>query len=291
MYKLKNSYIDRMVAERLSSREIDFILYIAQYQLEDGTVQSVYYKDIVEAIDISVQKFYDILCSLQKKQLISVEKTNRADVSVCLLGNDFTDQNFNVGYLKVGTKDFSNEKFRRMKAGSKLLFLYLQRFINGKHMLVQKFYYEFSRIFRVTPKSIQIYLKELRDNFYLFISKKRNKAYNYEMMMKNSTVLDIKGPSRPNERQGVYDNFANMLKVNYKNRLPDDDPDKIVRDIANLADSERGGRGERNFLTLLQKAVEASLAHQKSEGKKKPMLNAAFVNKCLTRLLEGGQTT
>lgn len=285
LHKLKNSYIDRMVATRLSSCEIDFILYIAQYQLIDGTVQSVYYKDITNAIDISVQKFYDILDSLRKKQLISVEKINRADVVVHLLGNDFSGQDFNVGYLNVGAKDFSNTKFRKMKAGSKLLFLYFQRFTNGKHMLVQHFYDELSQIFHVTVKSLQIYLKELKDNFYLFISKKRNKAYHYEMMMKNSTVLDIKKHLRPTERQGVYENFANLLKVNYKKQLPDERIDQVIDDIVGLADTQRGGRGDRVFLDTLRQAVEASITLQKHEGKVKSVLNAALVNKCLTSLL------
>lgn len=231
----------------------------------------------------------DILDSLKKKQLISVEKINRADLVVHLLGNDFSGEDFHVGYLNVGAKDFSNEKFRSMKAGSKLLFLYLQRFTNGKHMLVQNFYDELSQIFHVTAKSLQIYLKELKDNFYLFISKKRNKAYHYEMMMKNSTVLDIKKHLRPTEKQGVYENFANLLKVNYKKQLPDKSIDQVIDDIVGLADTQRGGRGDRAFLHTLCQAVEASITLQKNEGKAKPVLNAALVNKCLTSLLEGNK--
>lgn len=289
MHKLKNSYIDRMVDAQLTSCEIDFILYIAQYQLTDGTVQSVYYKDITHAINISIQKFYDILDSLKEKQLISVEKINRADLVVHLLGNDFSGEDFNAGYLNVVAKDFSNEKFRNMKAGSKRLFLYFQRFTNGKHMLVQNFYDELSQVFHVTAKSLQIYLKELKDNFYLFISKKRNKAYHYEMMMKNSTVLDIKKHLRPTEKQGVYDNFANLLKANYKKQLPNESMDQIIDDIVGLADTQRGGRGDQGFLRTLRQAVDTSITLQKNEGKAKPVLNAALVNKCLTSLLGGSK--
>lgn len=285
MHKLKNSYIDRMVDAQLSSCEIDFILYIAQYQLIDGTVQSVYYKDITYEIDISIQKFYDILDSLKKKQMISVEKINRADLVVHLLGNDFSRQDFHSGYLNVGAKDFSNEKFRNMKAGSKLLFLYFQRFTNGKHMLVQNFYDELCKVFHVTAKSLQIYLKELKDNFFLFISKKRNKAYHYEMTMKNSTVLDIKRHLRSTEKQGVYENFASLLKVNYKKHLLDESADQVIQDIVGLADTQRGGRGDQTFLCTLRQAVDASITLQKNEGKAKPVLNAALVNKCLTSLI------
>ena len=80
MNKLKNTYIEKMVKEQLSSREIDFILYIARYQNDSGIVSSVYYKDVCSAIHISIQKFYDIIESLQAKDLIHAEKLNNADI-------------------------------------------------------------------------------------------------------------------------------------------------------------------------------------------------------------------
>ena len=132
MYKLKNSYIDRMVEAGLSSREVDFILYIANYQDIYGTVFSVYYKDVCQAINISYQKFYDILASLQEKKLITWEKQHRTDICVTLVGNDFSDKNFKAGYLKVAATDFMCDSFRELKAGSKLLFLYLKRFTKIK---------------------------------------------------------------------------------------------------------------------------------------------------------------
>ena len=38
MYKLKNTYIDRMISNKLTSKEIDFILHIAMYQDDTGRV-------------------------------------------------------------------------------------------------------------------------------------------------------------------------------------------------------------------------------------------------------------
>ena len=94
MYKLKNTYIDRMVSNRLTSKEIDFILHIAMYQDDTGRVISVYYKDICTSIGVSNQGFYNILNSLRDKNMISYEKKHRADIQVTLLGNDFSNRNF-----------------------------------------------------------------------------------------------------------------------------------------------------------------------------------------------------
>lgn len=286
MYKLKNSYIDNMISAKLSSREIDFILYIARFQDDSGTVWSVYYKEICEAIHISIQKFYDIIDSLTDKGLITWKKENPADIVVSLIGNDFSSKDFSSGYLNVAKKDFQSEKFLKMKAGSKLLFLYLQRFINGKHMLVQNFYDEFCRIFKVTAKSLQQYLHQLKKNFFLFISKKRNRAYRYEMTMKNSTVLDHKSHfDIGREKEGYFANLGDMIKRKYKRFLPDKDPDRVINDVIRLMDSERI-RGLGDFMSYILRAIESSINQQRSEGKKHPWLNAALINKKLTKIIE-----
>jgi hypothetical protein len=274
-----------MVKAKLSSCEIDFILYIALSQDVSGTIESVYYKDVCNAIGISIQSFYDILDSLRDKQLITWSKPNRADVKVTLLGNDFSNKRFKDGYLKVAATNFNNAKFKAMKAGAKLLYLYMQRFVQGKHMLVQNFYDEFCRIFQVTRKSLQLYIKELKDNYFLFISKKRNKSYNYEMTMKNSSVLLYKEHEIPREKGLYIKNVKDLIERNFKKRIPKENPDKVTRDIANLADTKRAEK-HPDFVSLIVTAISDSINHQRQEGKKEPILNAALVNSCLGNVLE-----
>lgn len=285
MYKLKNSYIDNMIRAKLSSREIDFILYIARFQDETGTVQSVYYKDVCETIHISIQKYYDIVDSLTEKGLISWEKENRADIVVHLIGNDFTSKDFTQGYLNVAGKDFLSYKFHNLKAGSKLLFLYVQRFVNGKHMLVYNFYEEFCRIFQVTAKSLQIYLHELKISFLLFVSKKRNRAYRYEMTMKNSTVLDFKAMEIPKEKDGYFRNIGEMIRRKFRRYLPENNPDQVIKDIIRLIDQDRIQKLD-GFIPYVMRAITDSLNQQKEEGKQIQRLNAALINKRLTGILE-----
>lgn len=288
MNKLKNTYIDKMVLSQLSSKEIDFILYIAQYQNEVGLVSSVYYKDVCSAINISIQKFYDILEVLKKKSLIKTEKISRADICVTLLDNSFYDKDFSSGYLNVASMDFQKEKFMNMKAGSKLLFLYMQRFVQGKHMLVQKFYSDFCKRFGKSQKSLQRYLHELKENKYLWISKKRNKAYNYEMTMKNSTILKKKEqfPSKT-EKDGQLDNLKAFIKRNFYNALPEHNAEKVLDDIANLATSKRAEK-YRNFAIYIKEAIIESLRQQIREKKVRPVLNAALVNKHLSQVISSG---
>ena len=286
MYKLKNSYIDQMVSHKLSSREIDFILYISLYQDNSGRIESVYYRDVCDELGISVQKFYDIINHLSEKNLIRCDKIHRSDICVTLIGNDFSDQKFSEGYLKVAATDFRDKKFRKLKAGAKLLYLYMQRFIKGKHMLVQNFYEDFCRIFQISKKSLQIYLHELKANSLLFVSKKRNKSLHYEMTIKNSTVLQRNGVLVPHEKELYIKNIMQLIKRNLARYLPDqEEQEGIVQDIAKLADTKRAER-YKDFVSRIVSAAKESIRRQKDEGKERPILNAALVNSCLTRALE-----
>ena len=287
MYKLKNTYVDSMISNKLSSKEIDFILYIADSQNESGRIESVYYKDICNSIHVSIQKFYDILNSLTNKNMISFEKIHRADVSVTLLGNDFKQVDYekdSIGYLNVAASDFQSEKFMKMKAGSKLFYLYTQRFIQGKHMLLDNFYNEFCKLFNVAKKSLQQYIHELKEKKLLFINKKRNKSYNYEMTMKRSTVLYHKGIIE-REKEFYVNNIAMLIKRNFEKYLPETDQDKVIHDIANLADSKRAEK-HHNFISLIVDAIKESIRKQKDEGKMVQVLNAALINSCLSNTIE-----
>lgn len=284
MYKLKNTYIDKMITSRLSKSEIAFILHIACSQDESGRVYSVYYKDVCYAIDISVQKFYDILQSLSDKKLITYEKQNPADFVVQLVGNDFRKKDFKEGYLNVASKDFRNKKFVTLKAGAQLLYLYTQRLINGKHMFVQKFYEEFCKLFGVTRKTLQIYLQQLKEAHYLFISKKRNKAYHYEMTMKKSTCLDKKG-ILPNEKSFYVDNIKKLIQANFGKYIKDEKSEKARDDIADLAITKRADK-YHNFVPAIVVAIKISISNQKKEKKKNILINAALVNKCLSEAIE-----
>lgn len=285
MYKLKNTYIDRMIDMQVSKSELAFILYIAQYQDDYGIVHSVYYKDICAAVNISIQKFYDILHSLSEKNLIFYEKVNAADVKVHLIDNSFADKDFSQGYINVAGKDFRRKSFINMKAGSQLLYLYSQRFTKGKHMLLSNFYEEFCGLFHIQRRTLQLYMQELKENKYLFVSKKRNRAYNYEMTMQRSNYLDKK-KIIPNEKEGYIDNIKQLISVNFKKFLSETDKAGIDS-VAGLAEQQRA-LGYKDFPSLIVNAIRNSFNLQREEKRKSLALNVALVNRFLTQQLTVG---
>ena len=68
MYKLKNSYIDQMIKNRTTSKEIDFLLYISMFQDEHGKVNSVYYRHFMMSLIHSREK--DLSDTIKLIQLI-----------------------------------------------------------------------------------------------------------------------------------------------------------------------------------------------------------------------------
>lgn len=152
-------------------------------------------------------------------------------------------------------------------------------------MLVQRFYRDFCKLFRKSRKSIQIYIHELKTRSLLLVSKKRNRADRYEMTMKNSTMILVDRAKIENEQEGYLRNLRSLIRNNFKSALPEHGMWKTLEDIASLAKSQRAKKF-KDFPSLIVEAVELSLERQREEGKKKPLLNAAFVNTCLTGILK-----
>ncbi len=284
MAKLGNRFIDRMIENRITSREIDFLLYIAPMQDESGTVYSVYYKDVCNKIGISIQTFYNILQSLEEKALIRIEKDNNAvDLRITLLGNDFSDKDYSCGYFKVSEYEFQDKRFLDLKAGSKLIYLYMKRFTSGRHGFITTMYDELCKLLNASKKAIQAWIHELKERYLLFVSLKRNKAYNYEMCIKNSTVLKKKRIEA--ETVITASNYKNYIFRNFKKNLPSDAENDVIDDIVGMTNSNRA-RKQQGFFKLIITAIKDSIDLQRNQGNKKPILNAALVNRELTKRLE-----
>ncbi|HIS62150.1 MAG TPA: hypothetical protein IAC14_07880 [Candidatus Scybalomonas excrementigallinarum] len=181
--KLKHKIITKMITKKLTRAEVDFLLYIAQYQSDSGEVIGIYYKEIIKALNISYQTFYDLKNSLSKKGLITAEKGSYTDWNICILENDFHYQSEddkepvvkNDPYLNLNFEIFSKNEFKAMKAGEKLLFLEFFRMqvaSKGKYSIkirVEEFYKKYKALFGVQKRVLQDYLTTLKQFFSIGI--------------------------------------------------------------------------------------------------------------------------
>lgn len=188
MQKLSLTVLERMFQEDVTGKEINFILHIAQYQDDRGVVQGVYYKDICEAINISSQKFYDILHSLEKKKIIKVEKNDYTDWDVRICNNDFsvyTDEDYKNGivkYVSVNHQIFSHPDFLSLKAGAKMIAIDMFRIIltgsrksnkRSYQIGVKKFYEKYQKLLHVELRAVQNYLHDIKRMFGVFVKESK----------------------------------------------------------------------------------------------------------------------
>ena len=292
MYKLKNSYIDNIIKSHCSNAEIDFILNIAEYQDEFGVVHSVYYKNICEKCNFSYQTFYNVLNSLYEKGLINYQKNHlddlkRKDFTITINNNDFSDDDFSKGYLNVASLNFKSDKFKKLKAGEKLLFLYMQRFTQGWHLLLDNFYDRFCNLFDVSRKTMQIYLHTLKKLKLLGVGHKRNKNYNYEICIKKTKTIINKVV--PNEKDRFKENVKQLIMCNFSKYVPWNNKEKFLNDITSLLDRLMNRCCKNNILRRLRvdyliDAMCKSIDVQQNENGV-IRLNAAHTNTFFTQIV------
>lgn len=127
--KLGFTLVERIKEMKCSKNEINFIIYVAEIQQETGTAYNVYYKDVVSSLGISTKTFYNILNNLEQKEILSYSSDDRDGFhNITLLNNDFSQKDFNEGYININRAAFHSEEFKKLKASEKyVLFKVLKR--------------------------------------------------------------------------------------------------------------------------------------------------------------------
>lgn len=174
MQKIKYCVLDKLLRADLSRAEMDFILHISHYQDDSGCVSGIYYRDICNVLQISYQTFYDVLHSLQVKEIISVTKAYYGDWDVTILDNSFQDGI--TGYVSTGDDLFLDPEFQKCGPQEKLLaleFLKIAKnpFNGGKYKIgKEKLYEKYCKLFSVTKRVFLRYLHRLRKFFSMIVT-------------------------------------------------------------------------------------------------------------------------
>ncbi len=173
MQKLKYAVLDKIL-DNCTNREIDFILYISQYQNELGQVRGLDYKFVCLHLGIAKQTFYDILYGLESKSIISINWTNdKSNVwDITILDNSFIEyKNYRDGYLNTNKYFLYQQEFRMLKPGIKKLILRLLK-VNRAD---QSFKISFEKLLKWTGLKnkavLDDYIQVLKQYFNITVSK------------------------------------------------------------------------------------------------------------------------
>lgn len=284
MQKLKLSIIDKMIASKCTSAEVNFILVISRYQDNNGNIVGVYYKDICAALDISYQKFYDLKLSLIDKGLISASKGSYTDWDITICDNDFTNpESFKQGYINTNHKIFFDKNFFMLKAGEKLLamqFLKISYAGRGEVMIgVDKFYKKYTELLGVTKRVVQNYMTSLRDFFSIGI---KERIYWIRPLIKVYKDLGSKS-EEVRYREHIGTTLARREKLEYTKEAIKD-----TVDLLKQYKEQMSNNGLDYLVSAIRKSIQKANETVKNRSKWKRVLQPKLVHKMLRQVLQLG---
>lgn len=160
MNKMKRNLVFKILNSNITSYEFDLIIFLTTIQEEDGTVASIYYKNIKDNLKCSVATVYNIINGLEKKGFVKKEKKSPhgEDFNIRILDNDFSKDIFPVkndnngeiidwkkkytDYIDTDFVFLYNSEFRKLPLGAKKLALYyLNRYVSSGKEKTDRFWY------------------------------------------------------------------------------------------------------------------------------------------------------
>lgn len=256
MQKLSNAVVANMIAAKVTSKEVDFMIYISRFQNDDGHVEGVHYKEVCENAKMSYQGFYDVKQSLIEKGFITSDKSNRIDHDITILNNVFkNEEDYEKGYINTNHNIFYTKEFRDLKAGAKLLAMVIMKAsysgIGEWRIGTGKFYDKYTKIFNVTKRVLRTYLMQLKKFFSIGI-----KDGIYYMRPMN-IVYRKPGQKTENESYTEHEVEVTCRRNRIKILYPND-----IKDVYNLATHQYKKMAEiyeLDIIGLLKKAIVMSI--------------------------------
>lgn len=273
--KIKYSIIQKL--NTLTAKEMDLFFYLVRRQnQEDGTVEGVYYRDVMRQAGMCRQSFYNALRGLEKKQAVTVTKISDMDYNVCIPGNAFpAREEYRKGYVNLNRQAFRSKKFQALKAHEKFMLL---EFLKGTHenghslnMKTENLYEKFMKLLKVSKRVIRGYLHRLKQFFSIGV-----KDGKYYITYLHSVFHDRSGKAEEN----WY--FEHLVKKECW-RLHMAHDDEALEETARIAKQYRPYAGSTaGTLSLLMQCIRKS-AEDTEPGNRQ--LHEKYVHKLMRQSL------
>lgn len=219
--KIKNKNLDKIL-HNATSKEIDFMLYVIQFQDEYGTIKGINYIDVCQSINITPTTFYDVLKGLETKDIITVDynNTDYSFFTVTINENDFSSaSNYKDGYLNVNYNLLHSTDFQQLTRGEKVIILNLYKISNSRYEIKATI----DTLCRWTSYKKQAVVRYLKRLSKMLTLKRENNTITF---IANNYFY---------EKGSTEKNILNTHLVKYltkKNRASTDDEN--IKDVVNL---------------------------------------------------------
>lgn len=213
--KLKNSVIANLIKiqqtsnSKLTSTDIDLVMYIVRYQNSLGMCRAFHSKVCTE-LEISKQSFYNSLNNLTNLGVIETRQQNNGWWSLRLVTNEFVSEKDYKAYTNINRRMFSGP-FMYLKANEKLLMLYL--FINPRASMcltVSNSLAKLCTALGVKEDTLRRYLKRISPYFKIKVKRGIVFATTNEYSVHNNNISE-----RKHYFIKYFDNILTICKVSY----------------------------------------------------------------------------
>lgn len=119
--KVSYEIIDKL--HELNRVEWDLFLYIVKAEDQaTGSVEGVFYLDVMQHTGMCKQSFYNALRGLKEKNVITYEKNSDVDYDIRIPGNEFpNEKSLTKGYVNLNRRAFHSKEFKQLKPYEKYL--------------------------------------------------------------------------------------------------------------------------------------------------------------------------
>ena len=302
MQKLRLTYVKRLIESNITAKEIDFIVYLSHFQSENGTICGVYYKDVCSAMFFSsYQTFYNVLHSLEQKNLIKVvHNKEQGDFDVTFVGNDCSniEEVMKEGYINTNKQVFYTRSFQKLKSKEKLLLLHLIKITgaNRASYRINKdlFYRTYTNLLGVTKRVIRGYLKTLKQFFSIGIkdklyyitakvrhfSQKDNKKSEKELELEKKVMVEVRRAKIKEFNQQQVEDTAKLFNT-YKESI-------ITLQSGGIIERHGacGDKAQAYFSWVISETIKLINPPLTKKNKVKRILSPAFANKITKTLVQ-----
>ena len=273
--KIKYALLDSWCERNVTNKEIDFLLHISHYQDERGQIMGIYYRDVCSACNMSIQTFYDVLRSLQKKEIITYTSVNY-DYDITILDNDFSYKgSYKEGYVNVSKSVFDSKSFKSLRAKEKMLFLLFMKVTHGAarsyRQGAEEFYKKYMDLLGVTENIFRTYLHSLKKFFS--IGRKNGNYY----------VTYLVSIFKPKRSESETDQFlGHVVKADCRRSKIKEIENEAIKDTIQLVKQYRQEARDqgRDILGIIKDSISDSVQNFKHK-----ILDAKYVHKLVRKKL------
>ncbi|MEG0155982.1 MAG: hypothetical protein RR678_11505, partial [Lachnospiraceae bacterium] len=126
-------------------------------------------------VEMCKQTFYNILFSLQEKEVISYVRNQDNDYDITICNNAAYDPKNPTGYINLNCVLFREKKFKQLRAKEKLLLLDFMKITHSNRGIyvvgINVFYAKYKKMLGISKRVIRYYLHSLRKYFAINVLK------------------------------------------------------------------------------------------------------------------------